>query len=171
MLPSRGASEKVTWYLFSVLGINRYKHKRTFMGMIVRPQKQMRFALLFTGGASLTITCLVALTAIVFNHTLKGLSDAQQIQSDIGYLLRDTMVYPFFILTVGAFLIGMFCIYMGVRMSNRIYGPLVPMLRHIQNLKNGIYSSRVVLRQHDELVELRDALNDLAAALEARAQK
>ena len=60
---------------------------------------------------------------------------------------------------------------MGVRLSNRIYGPLVPMLRHIQNLKQGIYSSRVVLRQNDELIELRDALNELAAALEARAHR
>lgn len=141
------------------------------MGMIVRPQKQLRFALMFTGGALLSITGLVALTAIVFNHTLKSLSDANQIQTDIGYLLRDTMVYPFFILTIGAFVIGIFCIYMGVRLSNRIYGPLVPLLRHIQNLKQGINSSRVVLRQNDELTELRDALNELAAALEARGIK
>ncbi len=139
--------------------------------MIVRPQKQMRFALMFTGGALLSITGLVALIAIVFNHTLKSLAEAQQIQSDIGYLLRDTMIYPFFILLTGVFIIGTFCIYMGVRLSNRIYGPLVPMLRHIQNLQQGVYSSRVVLRQNDELTELRDALNELASTLEARIQK
>lgn len=128
----------------------------------------MRFALMFTGGALLLITGLVALTALVFNHTLKRLTDAQQIQTDIGTVLRDTMFYPFFILTLGAFLIGLFCIYMGVKLTNRIYGPLVPILRHVQNLKQGVYSSRVVLRQNDELTELRDALNELAANLEAR---
>lgn len=146
----------------------KYPFKRTFLGMIVRPQKQMRFALMFAGGALLSITALVALTAIVFNHTLKNLAETQKIELEIGYLLRDTMVYPFFILIMGVFLIGSFVIYLSIRLSNRIYGPLIPLLRHIQNLKQGIYSSRVVLRQNDELTELRDALNELAATLEAR---
>jgi signal transduction histidine kinase len=148
----------------------QYPFKRTFMGMIVRPQKQMRFALMFAGGALLSLTALVALTAIVFNHTLKTLADTHKIEAEVGYLLRDTMVYPFFCMIVGAFFIGLFIVYMGVRLSNRIYGPLVPLLRHIQNLKQGVYSSRVVLRQNDELTELRDALNELAANLEARRQ-
>ena len=141
------------------------------MGLLVRPQKQLRFALLFMGGALLSIAALVALTAIIFNHTLKNLSDTQKLELDIGFLLRDTMMFPFFILIMGAFLIGSFAIFLGVRISNRIYGPLIPLLRHIQNLKEGIYSSRVILRRNDELTELRDALNELAATLEARNSK
>lgn len=139
--------------------------------MLVRPQKQLKFALMFTGGALLSLTALVALTAIVFNHTLKALSDAQQIETDIGFLLRDTMMFPFFTMVGGVFAIGLFVIYLGIKISNRIYGPLVPLLRHIDNLKKGVYSSRVTLRRHDELSEIRDALNDLAANLEARNQK
>lgn len=149
----------------------KHPHKRTFMGLLVRPQKQLRFALLFMGGALLSIAALVALTAIVFNHTLKNLSDTQKLELDIGFLLRDTMMFPFFILIIGAFLIGVFAIFLGIRISNRIYGPLVPLLRHIQNLRQGIYSSRVILRRNDELTELRDALNELAATLEARNSK
>lgn len=149
----------------------KHPHKRTFMGLLVRPQKQLRFALLFMGGALLSIAALVALTAIVFNHTLKNLSDTQKLELDIGFLLRDTMMFPFFILIIGAFLIGVFAIFLGIRISNRIYGPLVPLLRHIQNMREGIYSSRVILRRNDELTELRDALNELAATLEARNSK
>lgn len=141
------------------------------MGLLVRPQKQLKFALMFTGGALLSLTALVALTAIIFNHTLKTLSDTQQIQTDVGFLLRDTMMFPFFLMVSGAFAIGLFCIFLGIKISNRIYGPLVPLLRHIDNLKQGVYTSRVVLRRHDELSELRDALNDLASTLEARKSK
>ncbi len=148
-----------------------HPHRRTFLGMIVRPQKQMRFALMFTGGAMLSLTALVALMAIVFNHTLKTLTEAQQIQIEVGYLLRDTMMYPFFMFVLGAFILGIFTIFMGIRLSNRIYGPLIPLQRHIQNLKQGMYSSRVILRRNDELTELRDSLNELAAVLEARHEK
>jgi signal transduction histidine kinase len=149
----------------------KYPFKRTFLGMIVRPQKQMRFALMFAGGALLSIAALVALTAIVFNHTLKNLADSQKIDLEIGFLLRDTMVWPFFVMITGVFFIGSFVVFLSIRLSNRIYGPLVPLMRHIQNMKQGVYSSRVVLRQNDELTELRDALNELAAILEARNQK
>lgn len=151
--------------------MGQHPHRRTFLGMIVRPQKQMRFALMFTGGAMLSLTALVALMAIVFNHTLKTLTDAQQIQLEVGFLLRDTMMYPFFLFLLGAFILGVFTIFMGIRLSNRIYGPLVPLQRHIGNLKQGMYSSRVILRRNDELTELRDSLNELAAVLEARHEK
>src|SRR6185295_17648365 len=149
----------------------KHPHKRTFLGMIVRPQKQLRFALLFTGGAMLSITALVSLTAIIFNHTLQHLTAAQQIHEDVGFLLRDTMVFPFFTMMVGAFILGVFCILIGIKISNRIYGPLIPLQRHIHNLIEGHYSSRAILRRHDEFVELRDSLNELAAVLEARHPK
>lgn len=127
--------------------------------------------MLFTGGAMLSITALVALTGVVFNHTLKRLTDLQQVDTEVGFLLRDTMVWPFFMLVVGAFFMGLFCIYIGIKVSNRIYGPLIPINRHIQNLKDGHYGSRMVLRRHDELTEIRDGLNELAAILEARHPK
>ncbi len=145
-----------------------HPHKRTFIGLLVRPQKQMRYALLFTGGATLSLTALVALMAIVYNHTLKRLTDSGQLQLEVGYLLRDTMIYPFFAFVFGAFVIGLFTIYLSIKLSNRVYGPLIPLQRHIDNLKQGMYSSRVILRRNDELTELRDSLNDLAAVLEAR---
>lgn len=171
----RGALRKRTWpvaplkrYLMSMTG---FPHKRTFLGLLVRPQKQLRYALLFTGGALLSLTALVALMAIVFNHTLKRLVETNQIQVETGYLLRDTMVLPFFVFVMGAFVLGMFTIFMSIRISNRVYGPLIPLQRHIQNLKQGMYSSRVILRRNDELTELRDSLNELAAVLEARYEK
>jgi methyl-accepting chemotaxis protein len=149
----------------------RFPHRRSFLGLVVRPERQLRYALLFVGGAMLSVTALVALTGIVFNHTLKNLADNGQIQTDIGLLLKDTMIIPFFILVLGAFAIGTISILLGIKYSNRVYGPLIPLQRHIQNLKEGHYGSRAILRRNDELTELRDSLNELAAILEARHPK
>ncbi len=119
----------------------------------------------------LIITALVALTTIVFNRTLITLTENHQVDLEVGYLIRDTMIYPFFLFLLGAFALGLFCIILGIRLSNRLYGPLIPLQRHIRNLIEGHYGSRVVLRRNDELTELRDSLNELAAVLEARHPK
>lgn len=151
--------------------LKKWPHKRTWLGLIVRPEKQMKYALLFTGGAVLCITALVAQTAVVFNHTLKHLSDTNALNLEIGLLLKDSMVTPFLIMVSGGFIIGILAVLFSVRLSNKIYGPLIPLQRHIKNLKDGHYGSRAVLREGDEFMELRDSLNELAAILEARHSK
>ncbi len=50
--------------------------------------------------------------------------------------------------------------------SHGLLGPVVPLRRHIQALKNGQYGSRVELRKSDTAyLELAEDLNDLAQSL------
>jgi signal transduction histidine kinase len=56
----------------------------------------------------------------------------------------------------------------GVRLSHRIYGPIVPINRFIEALSSGEYTARIALRKGDDMIELKDALNRLAEALEKR---
>ncbi len=56
----------------------------------------------------------------------------------------------------------------GFMVSHRYNGPIVPLTRHLQELSQGKFSSRVRLRAGDELSELADAQNRLAEALEKR---
>lgn len=56
----------------------------------------------------------------------------------------------------------------GLMIGHRFYGPMVPLTRHLRELKDGSYSSRVRLRPGDELVQLMNAQNELAEALETK---
>ena len=49
---------------------------------------------------------------------------------------------------------------------HRLLGPIVPIRRHLEALKNGDYSSRVSLREGDLFLEVEQDLNELSAALE-----
>lgn len=59
----------------------------------------------------------------------------------------------------------------GLRLSHQIYGPLIPIQRHIRNLVDGNYSSRIQLRKGDEFQELEGSLNALAEHLEKAASR
>ena len=52
--------------------------------------------------------------------------------------------------------------------SHRMLGPVVPLRRHVEALKNGDYASRIQLRKRDAHGELADDLNELASLLASR---
>jgi len=50
--------------------------------------------------------------------------------------------------------------------THRLIGPVIPMRRHVQALREGRYANRVSLRRHDVFTELADELNKLAETLQ-----
>ncbi len=125
-----------------------YRNRQTFIGLIVRPKQQTRAAMAFIAGvwvANLALAGLIVPNAA----TIEG---------------REIAIY----LGVSALALSVFAIVTGVVFTHRLYGPLVSIKRHIANLREGQYSSRLALRSTDDLGEMRDALNDLASALESR---
>jgi signal transduction histidine kinase len=55
---------------------------------------------------------------------------------------------------------------LSVGYAHRMIGPMVPIRRQTEALKNGDYSARVTLRKRDAFSELADDLNELAQVLE-----
>ncbi len=54
-----------------------------------------------------------------------------------------------------------------VMYTHRLVGPTVAFRRHIENIKNGDYASRIALRRSDAFNEVATELNELAQMLEA----
>ena len=65
-----------------------------------------------------------------------------------------TLVYIFVVLVLS------------VAYAHRMIGPMVPIRRQTEALKNGDYSARVTLRKRDAFSELAEDLNELARMLE-----
>jgi Tfp pilus assembly protein PilV len=65
----------------------------------------------------------------------------------------------------GQLLFGFFAFMMWLVYSHRIFGPMVALRRHVQNLLAGNYGEKVVLRKFDEFRPLADELNSLADRL------
>lgn len=125
-----------------------YKNRQTLVGFIVRPKQQARTALVFI--AATWIMHLVLMAVMIPN---------------LGQLDEFSIVAY---LTFSAVFLSVFALVTGFVLSHRMYGPLVSIKRHIAHLREGDYSARLSLRQTDDMSEMRDALNDLATALESR---
>jgi len=67
--------------------------------------------------------------------------------------------------TAGIFALVIVCAALWLIYSHKIFGPTVPIRRHIHKLLEGDYSSRVHLRDGDELSEIGEELNHLAELL------
>lgn len=67
--------------------------------------------------------------------------------------------------TIGLAALALICLMLWIYFSHRIFGPTVPIRRHVQKLSEGDYSSRIHLRSSDELKDLAEDLNHLAEVL------
>ncbi|MGE0173633.1 MAG: HAMP domain-containing protein [Oligoflexales bacterium] len=54
------------------------------------------------------------------------------------------------------------------RTTHKYYGPLISIDRFIEKIKDGDYTSRIVIRKTDELQDLANALNGMAETLAQR---
>ncbi|UCD55827.1 MAG: HAMP domain-containing protein [Candidatus Omnitrophota bacterium] len=69
-------------------------------------------------------------------------------------------------LMLNLFFSSIFCIGIGIFASHKIAGPIYRMVKFLNNVTSGDYSQRIILRKHDELKDLAEAINNLVDKLE-----
>lgn len=127
--------------------------RRKLKNLLIFPESQVRYGLVFLTLATITH---VALTVIV----LKLYSGWQTSEGDINA--------PIWILLAGLFILYFmlqgFAFTLGLLMSHKVFGPLVPIRKLVEDMKSGKAPTVVVLRKNDDpiLRELADDLNELA---------
>lgn len=143
-------------------------NRRSIKNIMVRPKQQLRFSL-----ALVTICCMsviLFLLVVVFQmkQTLATLALAYRLDVEVVTAIQGSLtsaVYVSLGLTAG---VTALAFAVGIRLSHRIYGPIVAINRFIGSMEEGNYKSRMTLRKDDDLIEIKDALNKLAEALEKR---
>jgi HAMP domain-containing protein len=63
---------------------------------------------------------------------------------------------------------GLLSLLMSLIMTHRIFGPIVPIKRFINDLKAGNYDASLTLRKHDEMKDVAEELKSLAAVLKQK---
>ncbi len=67
--------------------------------------------------------------------------------------------------TLELLILAPFVIWLGLRMTHRVAGPLVRILASVQQMSLGNFDQHINLRKGDSLVELADAINTLSEFL------
>lgn len=115
--------------------------------------------------AGLFILPLVAVYAGHLLYTIMGEVAALEIPPEMSaHLVHSLRSVGFLFLSV-IILLCLLGIYFIFFLSVRVYGPQVALLRFIEQLKAGNYDKYRSLRRDDQLKEIWQALQDLAATL------
>lgn len=144
---------------------------RGFGSYFIEPFQQIKIGAYFI---FLSLIFMIVCFAIFFKVTYEQYASVMEIfkvveaSSKIDLIANKTVVHGLY--QIGGLLIlyVLITLFMSVRLSHRIYGPLVSIHAFLDQLIEGDFSNRVNLRKKDELKELVDKLNRLADTLEKK---
>lgn len=135
-----------------------YRRRR----LIVYPAFQYRFIgilllvlMLMTVGALASVYLSLWMTLQTFDMVGEPLAVAQL--STVGLLV-----------TVQLLALAPVVIWIGMRLTHKVAGPLVRINAALQQMAQGDFNVRLKLRHGDALVEVADAINKLASVLQSR---
>ncbi len=144
------------------------QQRRQLKNVFFKPSRQIRLAMMLLAG-SVALYCLYVINLLRVN--LYNLEEAAtQFQIPVDYFESFNRSASLSVLFVSIFglLLTLTILALGVLVSKRIYGPMVPTVRFIKELRAGNYAARGKLRKGDEFQELMDELNGLASDLQTR---
>lgn len=144
------------------------KSQRKINNLIIQPKSQLRVALYFFSGFYIVTGLLMIFFTFSVQKIVRFIQSTYFLDTELISFIEKylhTFIGIVFFALVAFSALG-FLIW--IRLSHRIFGPLVPLTRHIKELQSGNYSSRVKLREGDFLIELKDELNLLAENLEKK---
>lgn len=151
--------------LFRAVGLDERRKTKNFL---LKPAFQLRlpvFILLLSLGFLLLA---LALGNLYFEQTFATMmattSETEYLQAIINEQTREFRYLSLLLLALYSVLV----VVVSVIYTHRLIGPVLPIMRHVRALQEGLYSHRVRLRSHDSFQELAGELNELAAVLEKR---
>lgn len=148
--------------------IDTDNNRRAVKGTLIRPRQQLKYAMILVCGGVLAQSLIIGAVALFINRSIENLTVTYNLDPQIGQSIAHSITNSMMLVMLVATAVAMAAILAGIKLSHRIYGPMVPFQRHIDQLKAGNFASRIRLRKNDDMIEIRDALNDLAITLEER---
>jgi hypothetical protein len=145
--------------------------RRSFRAYLVEPFKQIRFGL--------HVVFVSLLFAAVFAHFFISafLEQYQQVfewfsviepESKAAMLDNQVFIRNGYILTATICAFIATTLFVVIRRTHRMYGPMISMMRFVAELKRGNYAVRIHIRERDDFHNFVAELNALAESLQSR---
>lgn len=144
------------------------RNQRSAKNILIRPREQLRFAVVFFAASSALLTAYVVVVLTSLMSTLSTIVHQYDLPPEVLPTLLNSLQWSVFFVALFGVVLTLGMLAMGVTLSHRIFGPLIPMGALISKLKAGEYGARADLRKNDEFKELAGDLNDLAEKLQTK---
>lgn len=143
-------------------------NRRSVKNILVKPRQQLKYAFFVFGAGLFMLVGFLTLFVSTIGQTMHTFGSIYGIERTLIEQVSRPLTVTLLIMVGFSAFLGVLAFVCGVVASHRLFGPMVPIMRQIENLRQGNYSARGKLRDKDEFHELMGALNDLAGELESR---
>jgi signal transduction histidine kinase len=141
-------------------------HKRKLSNFMLQPLLQIRLGFYNILLSLAFCLALVAIFYVNFNKFYDLVLELTDLREEVTDILRSYVQGLVGWVAIGTTIYFFITVAVSVFFTHRLVGPTYAFRRHIRELKNGNYGSRVVLRKGDAFQEVAEDLNDLAVTLE-----
>ncbi len=143
------------------------QNRRSKLGLI-DPDHQLRFSFYLIGGGITALMLFTIYLLVQLENRMGAIMSSANVPTDVSDALLDQLGRAQMQVAAVSLTLLVISVFLGVKLSHRIYGPIVQIRNHVVNLINGEFKSRVHLRDRDHFIELGGDLNQLADILEKR---
>lgn len=143
-------------------------NRRRLRNFLVSPKVQLKYGAYFVFVSVITLVLIAIPGYLSLSKLLGTLAEVYRFDPQATELIRRSLLSWLTLAVFNAVVIAFVAFNVGVFLTHRIFGAIVPIRRLIGDLMRGDYKARVNLRAQDELHELADDLNALAERLDQK---
>lgn len=142
--------------------------RRTFRAYLVEPFKQIRFGLHVASVSVLFAGIFAYLFLDAFREQYEQVFALFQVADQTEVLHNDIFLKNRIKIVTAILTFVCITLWVVVRRTHRMYGPMISMMRFVSELKRGNYAIRINIRQRDDFQNFVSELNALAAELQKK---
>lgn len=142
--------------------------RRSLRAYLVEPFKQIRFGLHVVGVSLAFISLLAWLFVRSFREQYQQVIDIFQVTETSDLMTNDVFLRNALVIGGTLFLFAASIMFVVIRRTHKMYGPMVSIMRFVGELDKGNYAVRIHIRERDDFQSLVGRLNSLAETLHKR---
>lgn len=142
--------------------------RRTLRAYLVEPFKQIRFGLHVVSVSLAFISLLAWLFVRSFREQYQQVIDIFQVTETSDLMTNDVFLRNAILIGGTLVLFAACMMFVVIRRTHKMYGPMVSILRFVGELHKGNYAVRIHIRERDDFQNLVNRLNSLAETLHKR---
>ncbi|NBO37243.1 hypothetical protein EBU99_01535 [bacterium] len=142
--------------------------RRNFRAYLVEPFKQIRFGLHVVSVALSFAAIFAYLFLEAFREQYQQVFDLFNVADQTALVENDIFLRNRAKLTLTIIAFIAVTLYVVIRRTHRMYGPMISMMRFVSELKRGNYAVRINVRERDDFQNFVAELNALAVELQKK---
>lgn len=146
----------------------RGRDQRSMKNILLRPDFQLKYSFYFVGMTLVTMGAVFLLFLLSLEDMVSTLAVVYRIEPEVIGAIQQSLRTATYTTVAVAVLFGVISISLGIVLTHRLIGPMIPIRRVIRQLNNGEYGAQGRLRTKDDYQEVMAELNQLSVTLAAR---